>query len=95
MARIAEGGMVKKEVDRTTYRAHNVLDLIAAKKDIDDSNATIDLIRSSDERVDDSDATIDLHENNMDVDDSDATIDLIQDPSPSKASTIPDSDIYR
>lgn len=80
MARITEDGTVEKEVDRTTYRAHDVLDLTAAKKgqDIDDSNTTVVLVRSPDERVDDSDATTDLHgNNNMDVDVSDATIDLI------------------
>lgn len=96
MARIAEDGTVEKEVDRTMYRAHNVLELIAAKKgqDIDDSNATIDLqIRSLGEHADDSDATIDLVENNTDVDDSDATIDLIQDHTPSEADTVEDPDL--
>ncbi|RDI86348.1 hypothetical protein Vi05172_g3851 [Venturia inaequalis] len=54
IARIAEDGTIKKEVHSKTYRAHNVLALIAAKKPqhidapidnpADDSDATIDLI---------------------------------------------------
>ncbi|QDS70891.1 hypothetical protein FKW77_006151 [Venturia effusa] len=95
LARIAEDGTLEKEVNWKTYQSHNVLDLIAAKRarNIDDSNATIDVIRSSSERDDDSNATIDLQENSMDIDDSDATIDLIQDPAPSEVDTIEDPDL--
>ncbi|KAE9968095.1 hypothetical protein EG327_011188 [Venturia inaequalis] len=53
IARLAEDGTIKKEVDFTTYRAHNVLALIAAKKN-QHIDATID------DPADDSDATIDL-----------------------------------
>lgn len=53
IARLAEDDTVEKEVDFTTYRAHNVLALIAAKK-----NQHIDA--PIDDPADDSDATIDL-----------------------------------